>query len=351
MPAPNDLTPEEEAEFAQHGVPSAGQGREPLADENAQGGQQQPSAEQQGQQQEPPQQGQQQPRDDRGRFAASQPGQQPSAEQQGQQQQPGEGEQPGEQGEQRTVPLPALQQERAARQAAARRAQLAETRLNAILARQAESPQQQREAMPNINEDPAGYILALEERLQRFEQERTETVQYQQIDNAINTDEETFTHIQPDYPQASDYFVQSRAKELLAFYPPQEAQRIMLSEARQIARQAWERGQSAAEVVYGLAQARGYNPNAPQREPVPQQQGQGGQQQGGQQPQGQGGPSAAAVIDSVARGQQASRSLSTGSGATAESLNAAAILDMDDAEFARWLGEGGDATKRFATIG
>jgi hypothetical protein len=56
-------------------------------------------------------------------------------------------------------------------------------------------------------------------------------------------------------------------------------------------------------------------------------------------------------IASVNRGQQASRSLSGGAGASPANLNANALLDMDDAEFANWLGEGGDATKRFATIG
>jgi hypothetical protein len=45
MPAPNDLTPEEEAAFADHGVPSAGPGREPLSEapiEQQQQGQGQP---------------------------------------------------------------------------------------------------------------------------------------------------------------------------------------------------------------------------------------------------------------------------------------------------------------------
>lgn len=375
MPAPNDLTPEEEAEFARHGVPSAGPGREPLGEAPQQGQQQQgqQQQEQQGGEQRQGDEGQQQGRQtfhrEDGRFASreereqgqarpsgqqGQQGEQQGGEQQGQQQgeegQGGEGQQQGEQqgGDLRV----ALRQERQARQELARRTQLAETRLNAILSRQqgaGGAPEQ----MPDIGEDPAGYILALEQRLQRFEHERTETTQNQQLDQAISMDEDTFTSIRPDYPQASDYFVQSRAKELLAFHPPQEAQRLMLQEARQIARMAWERGQSVGEAIYSLAQARGYNPGMPQREPYQQQgQQQGGQQQQqGQQQGGRGGPRATDVIDSITRGQQSSRSLSGGTGATAESLNASAILDMDDAEFAQWLGEGGDATKRFATIG
>lgn len=352
MPAPNDLTLEEEAEFAQHGVPPAGPGREPLSEAPPE----QQAAQQQTEQHQPAEgeQGQQTFHRENGQFASreerqqgqARPGQQQGQEQQGQP--PAEGEQgqpPAEEGEQRTVPLAALHQSRLREQQFARRTQLAEARLNAILARQQE--QQPEEQMPDIGEDPAGYILALEQRLQRFEQDRTENIRTQQIDTAISTDEDTFTQITPDYPQASDYFVQSRAQELLQFHTPQEAQKLMLQEARQIAAKAWERGQSVGEVIYGLAQARGYNPGMPPREPYRQPQGQQQQQQGQQQR----GPRATDVVDSITRGQQASRSLSSGSGASPESLNASAILDMDDVEFNRWLGEGSEATKRFASIG
>jgi len=362
MPAPNDLTPEEEAEFAQHGVPSAGPGREPLGDAPPQQQQQQQSQEQQ----EADDQGGRQTfhRQD-GRFASReevQAGQaKPSGQQQQQDEQQGEpqgGQQQSEQqsqegeqvGERRMVPLEALHESRQRAAAIARRAQLAETRLNAILSRQ--QPQGEQQQMPDINTDPAGYIVALEQRVQQFEAERTENLQNQQVDQSISADEEVFTSMRPDYPQASDYFVQSRAAELLAFHTPQEAQRMMLAEARQIARAAWERGKSVGEVIYGLAQARGYNPGMPQREPAPQQQQQQQQQQQGQPPQQQqGGPSAQEVIASVTRGQQASRSLSGGTGASPANLNASALLEMDDAEFDKWLGQGSDANKRFAAIG
>jgi hypothetical protein len=254
MPAPNDLTPEEEAEFANHGVPSAGPGREPLGEAPpAQQGQQSQDDGQQGQssaQDDGQGQQTQQPRDDSGRFASpqqqgqQQQGQQPAdqgqqgQQQQGQQQQ-GQQPEPGQEGDQggepRMVPLAALHQERQQRARLAQRVQLAETRLNAMLSRQA--PEQQ-EAMPDINQDPAGYIVALEQRLQRFEQERAETTQNQQLDSSISADEETFTAIRPDYPQASDYFVQSRAQELLAFHPPAEAQKLMLQEAKVVTPQS-----------------------------------------------------------------------------------------------------------------
>jgi hypothetical protein len=351
MPVPNDLSPEEEAEFAQHGVPSAGPGREPLSEAppEQQAEQQQTEQHQPAEQEPSQQQGRQTFHRPDGTFASRQEREQGQARP-GQQQQEPPGEQGQEQpveegqgGETKMVPHAALHQARLRADQFARRTQLAETRLNAILARQQQgAPPEQ---MPDMGNDPAGYILALEQRLQKFEQERGETAQNQEIDTAISTDEDTFTQMVPDYPQASDYFVQSRAKELLAFHPPQEAQRIMLAEARQIARMAWERGQSVGETIYGLAQARGYNPGMPQREPFPQPQPQA------RPPQPQAGPRGIAAVESVTRSQQASRSLSGGGGASAESLNAAALLDMDETEFAQWLGEGPEATRRFANIG
>jgi hypothetical protein len=296
MPVPNDLTPEEEAQFAEHGVQPAGPGREPLGE----GQQQPPAQEQQGQEQQgQEQQGQQQgqPRDDRGRFAPAQQGQeQQQGQQQGQEQQ---GQEQGQEQEPRMVPLEALHAERQRVRQMAQQMQTLQTRTNMIL-------QTQQQGQPQ-----------------------------QQLDANLNNDEAVFALAQPDYHQASDYYVNSRAQELLRFYPPQQAQQMLLNEAREIARQSWQRGQSAAETVYGLAMARGYNPNTAQREPQQgQQQQQQGQQQGRQ-------PSAQELVNGVRNGQQASRSLSGGAGASRAGVEFEASLR---------LGEKG-ANTRFAAIG
>jgi hypothetical protein len=116
-----------------------------------------------------------------------------------------------------------------------------------------------------MNADPAGVYSALETRLATFEQQWNQTTEERQLDQALTQDEQLFEATQPDYSQASDYFVQSRARELLQFHPPQEAQQIMLSEAREIAKQSWQRGQSPAQTVYNLAVARGYAPGQQQQ--------------------------------------------------------------------------------------
>jgi hypothetical protein len=345
MPVPNDLSPEEEAEFSQHGVPPAGQGREPLSEAPPE----KQAAEQLEEQHEPAEQAGQARqtfhRQD-GKFASReevQRGEAKPSQQEPGQEQPVEGEQEppveGEQEQPTMVPHAALHQARLRAEQAARRAQLAETRLNAILANQ-QNRGEQREEMPDINTDPAGYLIALERRVAQFEEERVETQRTQQIDSSILEDEASFSMTTPDYQEASDYYVQSRAKELLSFYPPEQAQKLMLKEARQIAQESWKRGRSMANTVYDLAQARGYNPNSSssRREP-----GFGEESRS----------KATEVVESVARAKQASRSLSggAGGGSNAADLNAQALLSMSEEEFANWLGEGDAATKRFATIG
>lgn len=361
MPVPNDLTQEEEQMFAQHGVQSAGQGREPLADD----GQQQPPAQQgeqidEGQQQE----GQQAQHGDR------------SVEQQGQQQDPyrradgtfmnkeeraavdaqlaQQGQQQGQEGEgqqqePKFVPLEALHAERAKARELAQKMHLLQTRTNMLLTQRTSGQEQQQPQMPDINEDPAGYIVALEQRLARFEQLSNQDRETRELDANLSNDEAMFTALHPDYNAASDHYVKSRAAELLSFYPPEQVQDMLLKEAREIARQSWARGMSPAETIYNLSMARGYNPNMPNREAAP-----GGQNQGGgKQQQQQKGPSAQDIVNGVRNGQQASRSLSGGNGGAARTaeLNADAILNMSDEEFeaALQLGEKG-ANARFAAI-
>ena len=76
MPVPNDLTPEEEAEFGQHGVASAGPGKEPIVENDSdvqQQGQQQQAQGDRQQGQEPQQEPQrnERPRNPDGTFMSA----------------------------------------------------------------------------------------------------------------------------------------------------------------------------------------------------------------------------------------------------------------------------------------
>jgi len=353
MPVPNDLTQEEEQMFAQHGVQSAGPGSEPVI-ENAGDVQQQQNDHGQ---QDQGEHGDRQPVDPtrrpNGQFAsreereAAQQGQGQQSQQNDQGQQ-GQQDDQGQQREPQMVPLAALHESRQRTAQVAQQLSVATARLNQIIAAQQNrgGPRQQEQQMPDLNEDPAGYIQALEQRLERFESGWRQDQETRQLDSGIENDEAVFAMQRPDYHQASDYYVKSRAQELLQFYPPEEAQRLLLHEAREIAKQSWQRGLSAAETIYNLATARGYNPGMPNREEVPNQ----GQQTNGQS---NGRPSAQDLVNGVKNAQQASRSIGGGGGGgRGAELNADALLNMSDEEFEQYLhlGEKG-ANSRFAAIG
>lgn len=250
------------------------------------------------------------------------------------------------------VPHQALHQERALRQHMAQQLATLQARTNALLAaRQPQAPE-----LPDLEQDPVGYVRALGENFARTEEERQIEAFNQRVDTAINEDEAAFRAYNPDYDEASSHYVQSRAQELLAFYPREQAQQIMLQEARQLAQEAWRRGVPAAQMVYTMAQARGYRagsaqtpsqttPATPAPAPV-------ATPQSGQQQSAGSAPSPSAVVAAARQGQQATRSLSGGAGGGVAELNAEALLSMSDEEFEQVLklGQKG-ANARFAAIG
>lgn len=349
MPAEHDFTDEELQEFAQHGV-TITQGA-PAASANepepvpAAASEEPEAAHAEGQ-----------PRLENGQFAPKPEGQSAAEETAPADPNAPQGQQPGAPPP-GFVPHQALHQERAQRQALTQQMATLQARTNAVLA----ARQQPDLQLPDLQEDPVGYVRGLEERLRQFEETQAIENHNRQVEQAIEAEEQTFRSYTPDYDQASAYYVQSRAQELLAFYTPQQAQQIMVQEARQMATEAWQRGVPAPQMVYTMAQARGYRPGMAAASSTPPVQPQG------QQPQPQsvptspvtipaaqpGAPSAAAVVAAAQHGQQATRTLSGGSGAaTAAQMNAEALLNMSDEEFEAYLklGQKG-ANARFAAIG
>jgi len=348
MPAPNDLTPEEEAMFAQHGVASSGPGSEPVNDDpGQQGAASGEHGDRTGQEQvdhgdrSPPQR----KRDEQGRFIKADgtldenQQEEPNAQQQGQS--PAPPPPPG------FVPHAALHEARQREAAARQQLALLQARTNAILTSR---QQQQPEALPDIEQDPRGYVEAIAERMENFQRLQAEQAHERTIDTGLEQDENLFSSYVLDYPQAAEFYVQSRARELMMFYPPDQVQDLLRKEARNVAQQAWQTGRPAAQVIYELAQARGYR-TAPQQQ---QQQTQQGQSNGQQTQQGQsnGQQTPNAQIANIRSNQQQTRSLSSSAGSPNTQLNAEALLNMSDEEFEDYfkLGTKG-ADKRFASIG
>jgi hypothetical protein len=326
MPVPNELTPEDEAQFLEHGMAPLGEGTDPV------GGEQEEIAQPVNENEPAPEPAATPARGPDGKFlpkeAAPEPVTDPNAA-------PVDAPPPG------YVPHAALHQERAERARVAQQLATLTQRTNLLLQQRT---QQERESVPDMTEDPVAYLTWLQGRMDAFDTARQEEAQYRQIDGGVQQDEEAFKLAVPDYEQASEHYVQSRGRELLAFYPPEEVPGLMLQEVRQMAQQAWQRGQSVGQVIYQMAQARGYQSG----QPAPQ---------GAPQPVGTApaaptpaprptGP--AAIVAAAQRGVAASRTLSTGGAAPANQLNAEALASMSDEEFEAMLKPGSKgANERF----
>lgn len=356
MPVPNDLTAEEERMFVEHGVQPAGPGMEPTGESN------QPVA-------EPSPHGDRAApaRDEHGRFAPTEPTPvaQPAAADPNAATDPNAPAHPMQPVPPTGfVPHAALHAERTKAQDLARQNAMLIARTNAILAQR----QPEAEALPDLATDPVAYVQAIGDRQAQFMEQQREQRHEQQIHSAIEMDEQNFRNYTPDYDAASDHYVQSRAQELLHFHSPQEAQQIMLHEAREMAKQAWQRGIPAAQMVYQMAQARGYRAGQAQTAPLSQQMTPPAVAtpfaglQPAQMPYAQpvsapvaqpGQITAAQQVAAIRQGQGAARSLSVGAGsAGAAALNAEALLAMSDDEFEQHFGFGNKgANARFAAIG
>lgn len=250
------------------------------------------------------------------------------------------------------VPHAALHAERVKNAEIAKQLGTLKARTNAILINKTYQPA----PMPDMVSDPEGYLHALEERQTAFEAERAQAQQFQEIDRALEQDETNFIVSNPDYPAASDYYVASRAKELLLSMAPADAQTAMVNEVRAIAAQAWQRGVPASEFIYEIAKARGYTPGQPTPTPAPVAVTPA---PAAATPAPAAAPAAgaalikpAAAVAAVKAGQAASKSLSGQGGHSVADLNAEALLSMSDDEFAAHLKltERG-ANQRFLEVG
>jgi hypothetical protein len=257
------------------------------------------------------------------------------------------------------VPHAALHAERVKAQEIARNFATLQARTNAILAAQAKATTSAH-PMPDIETDPAGFVQALRDRLDAFENKEREANMTRSVDSAIEQDEKTYESYTPDYPHASRYYVGSRARELLLTQTPEAAQQIMAQEVRQIADMAWKKGVPAASMIRDIAIARGYQPGTEVPDinfaalqaspPQPQAQTPTPPATPAQQ---RGKPTAQQILASVEQGRATSKTLSSGGGAGgAVDLNAEALLSMSDEEFEHHLQLGTrNGSARFAAIG
>lgn len=201
---------------------------------------------------------------------------------------------------------------------------LAELRGKFSIIERLRSPQQ--EAQPELTPetDIFGFakktgetVQELVKRLDAQESQNRERAEQGAFVAQYQTDAAQFSQKNPDFGNAYNFLLTARAKELVAMgYENQnEIHQALLTDEMAIAQMALGRGKSPAQMIYELAQQRGYtkpaDPNAKS--------------------------DAANKLDTIERGQNANKSLSnTGGGSGDGDVTAAMLLKMPNDEFEAW---------------
>jgi len=230
----------------------------------------------------------------------------------------------------RTVPLPALQEERRERQRIER--ELADQREKwARLEERFNTVSKQPEpVIPDADTDPVARLKYLDEKFAKLETESAEQVrQRQQAEQVQAMQREFLGRYQaaaaefqakaPDFMEAYSHLRADRAAELeaMGFTDPGMRSRIMEQEELGVAMQAFQAGRNPAEVMYALAGRRGYKAKAAEAKPD------------GKQPD----------LQTIAKGQQAASSLSGSGSATPPDLTLESVANMSTDEFEAWMSE------------
>ena len=91
----------------------------------------------------------------------------------------------------------------------------------------------------------------------------------QEIQARTQADVASFMKENPDYPQAFEFLMESRIKELQALgLEDHEIQQTLAQEALALSVSTLERGRSPAEAAYNLAKAKGYKPQTKSETPT-----------------------------------------------------------------------------------
>lgn len=222
----------------------------------------------------------------------------------------------------------------------------------------AEQPAEQPQARvkPDRESDPFGYMAWLEEQLDtlrpQVEQVRTSVQERdaaQELQTSYMSDARAFASATPDFGQAYNWLMQNRDAELQAagYVDLAERRRIIALDERDIvaralqARQTNPQAPGPAQVVYGLARARGFQPQVAPAQPAQQGNGLAAPARApGSMVSPRANGAAGSVADQVGaiqRGQAASRSLSSAGGSPApQGIDLARIADMSDGEYLEW---------------
>lgn len=239
---------------------------------------------------------------------------------------------PGESQQERVVPLAALHEERGRRRDLDRQnrdlqQQVAELKGKFSIIDRLAAPPPQRE--PTVEDDIFGVVRNtssavsdIRRRLDAAEQEKREVAWRDDLVRAYQVDAAQFESRTPDFKEAYNHLLQSRAQELIAlgYDDPQAVHQALLADEFAVAQMALQSRRSPAEVIYNLARQRGY---------------------------AKGAGSARDRLDTIARGQAAGKSLAgAGGGGSDSEMSAEALLRMPMDEFEAWCTKNPARAKR-----
>jgi hypothetical protein len=163
----------------------------------------------------------------------------------------------------RRVPLKALQEERAKRAEYERKLADYERRM-AELEQRTKAPEPEAPADPDPETDPIGALKAAKAELRRMAEE-TQRQQYEaQLNNIAFNAATQFQQQAPDYRDAYQYALKSRAQELKILGADDATiPQILKREELNLIATAVNSGRNPAEAIYEFAKARGYAKAAP----------------------------------------------------------------------------------------
>jgi hypothetical protein len=234
------------------------------------------------------------------------------------------------------VSLSALHEERGRRKATetekrALENQLAELRGKFSIIERLQ-PQPEPPKAPTVEQDIFGVIrnqsetlAQLQRRLQAEDDQKRTDGQRDNLVTAYRMDATQFEARNPDFKAAYNHLLNSRATELMAmgYEDPIQLHQALTNDEMSIAQMALGNRKSAAEIIYNLAQQRGYR----KAEPGP----------------GKG----AAKIETINRGQQANKSLANTGGSSGDGdMTGEMLLKMPMDEFEAWCSKNPAKAKR-----
>lgn len=232
-------------------------------------------------------------------------------------------------GEPKHVPLAALHEERTRRkeidkQLREAQQQIAEFRGKFSVIEKLNGGQQQQTEQqagdPNPEEDIFGAVNAIKQKLEATEAEKKAAAEHTTFVNSYKADAQKFIATAPDYMDAYNHLLSSRAAELQAIgYEGEELGRALQADEIAIAQMAMSKGKSPAEMLYNLAKQRGYTKKeaAAAAAAAP--------------------PAGIEKLETIERGQAANKSLSnTGGNAGDQDMTAERLMSMPMDEFEAW---------------